>query len=161
MNKLSHTNSKGKATMVDVSNKETSLRIAKAQAVIKLSKIAYELLISNNNQKGDVLTVAKIAGINAAKQCGTLIPLCHNIFISKASIEFELNAFNNTVIVYSEVKTNSTTGVEMEALTSVTVAALTVYDMLKAVDKSITITDIYLLEKQGGKSGNYYCNKNI
>ena len=109
----------------------------------------------NDIEKGDVLSVAKIAGIQAAKKTSELIPLCHNILISKIDLELKLNSKNNTVEIFSYAKTVSRTGIEMEALTAVSVAALTVYDMCKAADKSIVIKEIKLLTKTGGKSGDY------
>jgi cyclic pyranopterin phosphate synthase len=105
--------------------------------------------------KGDVLSVARIAGIQAAKRTSELIPLCHNIFISSVTIDFALSESNNSINITSETKTNAGTGIEMEALTAVTIAALTIYDMCKAIDKSIRIKNIHLLSKTGGKSGGY------
>jgi cyclic pyranopterin phosphate synthase len=152
---LSHTDKKGKAKMVDVSGKEINLRTATAFAEVILSRQAFLAIKNNEVSKGDVLSVARIAGIQAAKKTSELIPLCHNIFISSVTIEFEMNKKNHSIHIISTAKTNSVTGIEMEALTGVSVAALTVYDMCKAIDKSIKISDIHLLTKTGGKSGDY------
>jgi cyclic pyranopterin phosphate synthase len=156
MKKLSHINSKGKAEMVDVSGKEISTRTAEAYAEVKVSKEIFNAIKNNNVQKGDVLSIAKFAGIQAAKKTSELIPLCHNIFISKIDVELKLNSKNKTVEIKSFAKTTAQTGIEMEALTAVAVAALTVYDMCKAIDKSMIISEIKLLSKTGGKSGNYF-----
>ena len=153
--KLSHINIKGKAVMVDVSPKLKSLRTAEAFAEVKVSKKVFEAIKQNQIAKGDVLTVAKLAGIQAAKRTSDLIPLCHNIFISKVDVELKLNSKNNSVEIISFASTTDVTGIEMEALTAASVAALTVYDMCKALDKSIIITQVKLLSKTGGKSGNY------
>ena len=155
MKRLSHVDKNGKANMVDVSGKEISLRTAKAFASVKISKIVFEAIEKNSIEKGDVLTVAKIAGIQAAKKTSELIPLCHNIFILKIDVELKLNKTSSSVEIKSFAKTNSVTGIEMEALTAVSVAALTVYDMCKALDKSIEIREIKLLSKTGGKSGDF------
>ena len=152
---LSHADLKGKAVMVDVSQKEKSLRTAEAFAELKVSKEIFNAIKKNQVAKGDVLTVAKIAGIQAAKKTSELIPLCHNIFISKIDVELKLNSKNSSVEIKSFASTTDVTGIEMEALTAVSVAALTVYDMCKAIDKSMVIGEIKLLRKTGGKSGNY------
>jgi cyclic pyranopterin phosphate synthase len=154
--KLSHINSKGKAEMVDVSEKEISTRTAEAYAEVKVSKEVFNAIKNNSVKKGDVLSIAKFAGIQAAKKTSELIPLCHNIFISKIDVELKLNSKNKTVEIKSFAKTTAQTGIEMEALTAVSVAALTVYDMCKAIDKSIIVCEIKLLSKTGGKSGNYF-----
>ena len=154
--KLSHINSKGKAEMVDVSEKEISTRTAEAYAEVKVSKEIFDAIKSNSVKKGDVLSIAKFAGIQAAKKTSELIPLCHNIFISKIYVELNLNSKKKTVEIKSFAKTTAQTGIEMEALTAVSVAALTVYDMCKAIDKSMVIGEIKLLSKTGGKSGNYF-----
>lgn len=155
MKRLSHVDKNGKANMVDVSGKEISLRTAKAFACVKISKKVFEAIKKNEIEKGDVFTAAKLAGIQAAKKTPELIPLCHNIFISKIDVELKLNKKNSSVEIESFAKTNSVTGIEMEALTAVSVAALTVYDMCKAIDKGIIISEVKLLSKTGGKSGNY------
>jgi cyclic pyranopterin monophosphate synthase len=157
--KLTHLDGKGKAKMVDVSKKEMNLRTSSASAEVILTKKAFLAVKNNSIMKGDVLSVARIAGIQAAKRTSELIPLCHNIFISSVTVEFELSEDNNSIRIISETKTNSVTGIEMEALTAVSVAALTIYDMCKAIDKSIKIKNIYLLSKTGGKSGVYFAGK--
>ncbi|MEJ5351372.1 MAG: cyclic pyranopterin monophosphate synthase MoaC [Melioribacteraceae bacterium] len=154
--KLSHINIKGKAQMVDVSEKEITTRTAEAYAEVKVSKEIFNAIKKNTVQKGDVLSIAKFAGIQAAKRTSELIPLCHNIFISNIDVELKLNSKNKTVEIKSFAKTTAQTGIEMEALTAVSVAALTVYDMCKAIDKSMVISEIKLLSKTGGKSGNYF-----
>ncbi len=156
MKKLSHINSKGKAEMVDVSEKEISTRTAEAYAEVKVSKEVFYAIKSNSVKKGDVLSIAKFAGIQAAKKTSELIPLCHNIFISKIDVELKLNPKKKTVEIKSFAKTSAQTGIEMEALTAASVAALTVYDMCKAIDKSMIISEIKLLSKTGGKSGSYF-----
>jgi len=155
MKKLTHVNEKGEANMVDVSEKEITERIASASGQIKLNKLAIEQIISDLNKKGDVLGVARIAGIQAAKQCSTLIPLCHPLMITKVSVEIELRKDEGIIKVVSIVGVSGKTGVEMEALTSVSVALLTIYDMCKAVDKAMIISKIQVDEKHGGKSGSY------
>jgi molybdenum cofactor biosynthesis protein MoaC len=153
--KLSHTNKNNKAIMADVSGKTETLRTAEAYAEVAVSKKVFDAIKKNEIAKGDVLTVAKLAGIQAAKKTSELIPLCHNIFISKIDVELKLNSKNKTVEIISSAKTNSVTGVEMEALTAASITALTVYDMCKALDKSIIIKEVKLLSKTGGKSGDY------
>jgi len=142
---LSHTDKQGNANMVDVSNKPNQLRIAKAEGFIRLLPSTVQLINDNLVKKGDVLSIAQIAGIQAAKQTSALIPLCHPLMISKVDVHAEISP--NGVLVKSEVRCIGSTGVEIEALTAVTVALLTVYDMCKAVDKQMAITDITLLEK--------------
>jgi cyclic pyranopterin monophosphate synthase len=154
--KLSHLDKKGKAKMVDVSDKEINLRTSSASAEVILSKESFQAVKNNSVAKGDVLSVARIAGIQAAKKTSELIPLCHNIFISSVTLDFKLNEDKNSIIITSETKTNSVTGIEMEALTAVSIAALTIYDMCKALDKGIKIKNIHLLSKTGGKSGGYF-----
>ncbi len=153
--KLSHIDSKGKANMVDISSKSETERTATAFAEVLISKELFRKIKKNELAKGDVLSVAKIAGIQAAKKTSDLIPLCHNILISKIDLDLKLNAKNHSVKITSYAKTVSRTGIEMEALTAVSVAALTIYDMCKAADKSIIIKEIKLLTKTGGKSGEY------
>ncbi|HNW98366.1 MAG TPA: cyclic pyranopterin monophosphate synthase MoaC [Bacteroidales bacterium] len=145
MKKLSHVDKKGKANMVDVGLKPDQLRIAKASGFIKLSKEAIKLIKENNIKKGDVLTLAEVAGIQAAKKTSDLIPLCHPLQITKVDVKAMLE--KDGVKIISEVKCIGQTGVEMEALTAVSVALLTVYDMCKAVDKKMLIEKISLTEK--------------
>jgi cyclic pyranopterin phosphate synthase len=153
--KLSHLDDEGRASMVDVTAKAETLRVAAAEARIVLSKEAYDVALSPDNPKGDVLAVARIAGIMAAKKTPELIPLCHPLPLSHAGIEFVLLPDRHTLRIVASVKTAAQTGVEMEALTAAAVAALTVYDMVKAVDKSAVIESVRLLTKSGGKSGSY------
>ena len=150
MNELSHFDDSGKIKMVDVSGKETTARRAVASAKVLLNKETIEILQTNENPKGNPLEIARIAGIMAAKQTSNLIPLCHQINLSKVDVKTEIT--DNGVSLVAEAKTNSQTGVEMEALTAVSVAALTIYDMCKAVQKDICITEIQLESKTGGKS---------
>ena len=145
MKKFTHTDSEGRAKMVDVSGKKMQLRIAKARGKIYLSQETVELVRKNEIKKGDVLTVSEIAGIQSAKRTPELIPLCHPLQISKISVRATIES--DGVVAESEVKCIGQTGVEMEALTAVSVALLTVYDMCKAVDKNMRIGDIYLIEK--------------
>ena len=157
--KLTHTNKNGKANMVDVSDKEMSIRTAEAYSEVKISDEVFKAIKENNLKKGDVFTVAKIAGIQAAKKTAELIPLCHNIFITKIDVELQLNENKKRVEIKSFAKTESKTGVEMEVLTAASVAALTVYDMCKAIDKSMVISETKLISKTGGKSGTYKINE--
>lgn len=157
---LSHVDSAGKANMVDVSNKADTARLAIAEGFIAMTTQAYDLVQSNQIKKGDVFSVARIAGIQATKQCANLIPLCHPLMLSKVSIDFELpkeDDINTTkqIRILCTCKLNGNTGVEMEALTGVSVAALTLFDMCKAVDPTMTIHSIRVLQKQGGKSGDW------
>lgn len=156
MKNFSHTDKSGKAKMVDVSSKEITVRTAEAFAEVQVSKKVFDKIKSNEIQKGDVLAVAKISGIQAAKKTSELIPLCHNIFISSIDVVLNLNEKKNIVEIKSFAKTIAQTGIEMEALTAVSISALTIYDMCKALDKSITIKEIKLLSKTGGKSGNFH-----
>ncbi|MBE8190321.1 MAG: cyclic pyranopterin monophosphate synthase MoaC [Candidatus Thioglobus sp.] len=153
--KLSHINDLGEAQMVDVSEKISSNRIAKAKSVIFMQEKTLELIISGQHKKGDVLAVARIAGIQAAKKCADLIPLCHPLMLGKISVDFSLNGEKSGVEIVAIVKTDGKTGVEMEALSAVSVAALTIYDMCKAVDKNMQIGQIQVLEKSGGQSGDW------
>jgi cyclic pyranopterin phosphate synthase len=145
MKKLTHTDSQGNARMVDVGDKHLQLRIAKASGKILLSKDTLKLISEDSIKKGDVLTVAEIAGIQASKKTPELIPLCHNIILNNVQVIASMDA--NGVLVNSEVQSTGKTGVEMEALTAVSVALLTIYDMCKAVDKNMVIGEIKLLEK--------------
>ena len=155
MKKLTHVNSEGKAEMVDISLKEDSVRTASASGKVYVSEEAFIKIKNNEVEKGDVLSIAKFAGIQAAKKTSELIPLCHNIPISKIQVELKLNEKDSSVEITSFAKTVAKTGIEMEALTAVSLAALTVYDMCKAIDKSINISGIRLISKTGGKSGDY------
>jgi cyclic pyranopterin phosphate synthase len=154
-NKLSHVNSSGEATMVDISLKNETVREAVAKGSVLMQPATLEQVKNASLKKGDVLAVARIAGIMAAKKVPDMIPLCHMIPIDSITIDFDLTA-NDRIGITSTVKSAGRTGVEMEALTAVTVAALTIYDMCKAVEKGMTITNIYLETKTGGKSGAYH-----
>lgn len=157
MSKLTHIDKNGNAIMVDVSQKEITHRIAKATGKILMSKEAFETVIEHKNKKGDVLTVAQVAGIMGAKKTSELVPLCHPIKIDKLNVTFEqINEENKFgFIANSEASAFDKTGVEMEAITAVEIALLTIYDMCKAVDKKMVITDIHLVSKSGGKTGDF------
>ncbi|MEQ1647700.1 MAG: cyclic pyranopterin monophosphate synthase MoaC [Hyphomicrobiaceae bacterium] len=155
MAKLTHINARGEAAMVDVSDKAETSRTARAEGFVTMLPSTLALVRDGTAKKGDVLATARIAGIMAAKRCHELIPLCHPLLISKAAVDFELSDAPCGIAVTAEVKLVGQTGVEMEALTAVSVACLTLYDMLKAAEKSMVIGPIRLLEKSGGKSGSY------
>jgi cyclic pyranopterin monophosphate synthase len=151
--RLTHIDEHGAARMVDVGGKNVTDRVATAQGRVVVAPATAELLRSGNVPKGDVLGVARVAGIMAAKRTPDLVPLCHPLAISGVTVEFEVE--DSAVSIAATVRTTDRTGVEMEALTAVSVAALTVYDMIKAVDKGASITDIRLERKSGGKSGDW------
>ncbi|MGY5449492.1 cyclic pyranopterin monophosphate synthase MoaC [Agarivorans sp. MS3-6] len=155
MSDFSHINASGEAIMVDVSDKSETSRIAKAQALVEINQQTVASLISGEQHKGDVFACARIAGIQAAKKTSELIPLCHPLMLSKVTVELDLNETAGLITVISTAKLKGQTGVEMEALTAASVAALTIYDMCKAIQKDIVIKDIKLLEKHGGKSGSF------
>ena len=155
MSKLTHINSNGEAQMVDVSEKNNTSREAKAGAKVLMKPETLDLIVSGSHKKGDVLSVARVAGIQAAKKCSELIPLCHPLMLTKVSVELTPNTKDNTIEIVAVAKLNGKTGVEMEALTAASIAALTVYDMCKAVDRFMTIGNVQLLEKKGGKSGHW------
>lgn len=152
---LTHINSKNEAQMVDISAKETSKRVAIASCKVILGKKVFDLVCANQMAKGDVLSVAKIAGICGAKQTSNLIPLCHNINLSHVRVDLTLSPSDFSVEILGEAASTGKTGVEMEALTAVSVAGLTVYDMCKAASKDIQITNVRLEHKMGGKSGQW------
>ncbi len=152
---FTHFDDSGNAVMVDVGAKQESARVALASGIVSMSSAAYALLKSGSIKKGDVLGVARIAGIMAAKKVDSLIPLTHPLMITKTNIDFTLHDDRCAVEIFAEVGITGKTGVEMEALTAVSIAALTIYDMCKAVDKSMVIGDIKLLRKSGGKSGSF------
>ena len=152
---LSHFDAKGDAHMVDVSEKDVTSRIATAEGHVKMTRQSFDIISEGRAKKGDVLAVAQLAGIMGAKQCATLIPLCHPLPITKVSVDLTLDETLPGVRIEATVKTTGQTGVEMEALTAVNVAALTVYDMVKAVDKAMEIGGIRVILKDGGKSGRY------
>ena len=151
MPNLTHLNTSGEAHMVDVSDKIDTVRSATAQSRLALTKVVVTAIGDDNLPKGDLYATARIAGIQAAKKCSDLIPLCHPLPLSKITVDIVLQG--NDLIITAVCKTTGKTGVEMEALTAASVAALTVYDMCKALDKGIIIRDVRLLEKSGGKSG--------
>lgn len=154
-NGLTHFDQKGNAIMVDVSEKEVTKRVATASGEIQVNKEVMKAIITGDNKKGDVLGVARIAGIMGLKQTSNLIPLCHLLPVSKCEIDFEIKEKEKIVKAFCTVKTEGKTGVEMEALTGVSVTLLTIYDMCKAIDKGMVISNICLEEKSGGKSGIY------
>ncbi len=155
MNKLSHVDAQGRARMVDVGEKAVTAREAVATGTVRMSPEVLRLLVAGQMPKGDVLAVARVAGIMAAKKTPELIPLCHPLPISAVSVEFTPQEDAGILAIAARVQVEGKTGVEMEALTAVSVAALTIYDMCKAVDKGMVISDICLLKKTGGKSGTY------
>ena len=160
-NKLTHFDASGNAVMVDVSEKTVTFREATAHGIITMNAEAFAAVESGTVKKGDVLGVARIAGIMATKRTSELIPLCHLLQLTKCTVEFELLAENGSYAVQAQclVKTTGKTGVEMEALTGVSTALLTIYDMCKAMDRGMVIRDIHILEKDGGKSGHYIYQK--
>ncbi|MBI4831656.1 MAG: cyclic pyranopterin monophosphate synthase MoaC [Candidatus Lindowbacteria bacterium] len=153
MAKLSHFDEEGASRMVDVGRKRVTRRIARAGAVVRMEPETLRLILDKKIQKGDVFEVARLAGIMAAKQTSTLIPLCHPLPLENVKIDFRPSG--NSVQIVSEARVTGKTGVEMEALTAAAVAALTIYDMCKSAEKGMLISDIKLLEKSGGKSGHY------
>jgi len=152
---FSHIDENGEIKMVNVGNKADTKRIARAHALVKMKPETLKFIIEGENPKGNVFTTAKIAGIMAAKKTYELIPLCHNIIVTKVDVNFKIGVERGTVEIFSEVESVGKTGVEMEALITVSTAALTIYDMCKAIDKEMEIDEIYLLEKKGGKSGHW------
>lgn len=161
MSKFSHLNTAGEANMVDISTKKDTVRMAIAQARVRLTSAVLLRVQEQSIAKGDLLATARIAGIQAAKKCSDLIPLCHPLPLSKATVDITEHSDDEFqgLVVTASCTTTGKTGVEMEALTSASVAALTIYDMCKALDKGIVIESIMLLEKQGGKSGGWSRNE--
>ena len=157
--KLNHFDETGNAIMVDVSGKDDTTRIAVAQGTIVVNDAVMKAIVNKEVKKGDVLSVARVAGIMAVKRTWELIPMCHPLMIQKCTIDFKIDEENNSVTAISTVKTEGKTGVEMEALTGVHVTLLTIYDMCKAIDKGMEMTNIHLIQKSGGKSGDFV-NKN-
>ena len=153
MSKLTHINEQGQATMVDVGNKDETRREACAEAVVMMQPATLALIQSGGIEKGDVFAVARIAGIQAAKKCSELIPLCHPLMLTGIDVSFSVDPEASDVRIETRCRLSGQTGVEMEALTAASVAALTVYDMCKAVDKAMTVNGVRLLSKTGGKSG--------
>ncbi|WP_421695050.1 cyclic pyranopterin monophosphate synthase MoaC [Aestuariivirga sp.] len=155
MSRLTHLDAEGNAHMVDVSEKHVTSRSATAKAVVEMEAETLALILEGKAKKGDVIATARIAGIMAAKKTHELIPLCHPLMISKVSVAFAPDVAASTIEVTATVKVEGKTGVEMEALTACSVAALTLYDMLKAVDRGMKITNLRLVDKSGGKSGHF------
>ena len=155
MSGLTHFDAQGQAHMVDVSAKAPSHRIATAQGRIRMQAATLQIIASGGAKKGDVLGIARIAGIQAAKKTSDLIPLCHPVPLTRVTVEFELEPAGNSMRCIASAETVGVTGVEMEALTAVQVALLTIYDMCKAVDRAMVMEDVRLLDKRGGKSGHW------
>jgi cyclic pyranopterin monophosphate synthase len=156
MSQLTHLDERGRAAMVDVSEKAVTVRTAVAQAEVTMLPTTLAAIRDGDVPKGDVLAAARIAGIMAAKRTPELIPLCHTLLLSKVAVDFELDVARSCVVITTTVRCTGQTGVEMEALTAASVAALTIYDMAKALEKTMTIGNLRLLEKQGGKSGDWH-----
>ena len=155
MTEFSHVNARGEASMVDVSGKEPSVREARAEGYVTMQPATLQAIVEGNHHKGDVFGVARIAGIQAAKQTSQLIPLCHPLMLSKVAVDFDVEPDNSRIRVHSLCRLTGQTGVEMEALTAVSVATLTLFDMCKAVDPGMIIEGIKVLEKSGGKTGHW------
>ena len=155
MSEFTHVDASGEANMVDVSGKGDTVRIALAEAVVTMKPETLQMIVAGEHDKGDVFAVARIAGIQAAKKTSDLIPLCHPLMLTSVKVELVADMGASSVRITSRCKLSGKTGVEMEALTAASVAALTLYDMCKAVDKGIEISRVRLLEKQGGKSGDW------
>lgn len=155
MSDLTHFNQDGRARMVDVTAKDVTERVAVARGLVKMQPNTIRAIVEGRIKKGDVLAVAQVAGIMAAKKTSDLIPMCHPLFITGADLSFNIDESKSEVEIQAIVKTTGKTGVEMEALTAVSAAGLTIYDMCKAIDKGMVISDIRLIEKTGGKSGHY------
>jgi cyclic pyranopterin phosphate synthase len=158
MSRLSHLDASGNARMVDVSEKPASLRIARAEAFVSMQPETLQLIATGGHRKGDVLTVARIAGIQAAKHCADLIPLCHPLALTGIDVDIVLDEAGNRVHITTTCRLAGSTGVEMEALTAASVAALTIYDMCKAIDRGMTIEGVRLLHKSGGRSGEWHAD---
>ena len=156
---LTHFDAQGQAHMVDVGSKSSTRRIAVATGRIEMLPATLALIQSGTAKKGDVLGIARIAGIQGAKKTSDLIPLCHPIGLTRVAVEFEIDDTSSSVVCTATAEVTGQTGVEMEALTAVQVALLTIYDMCKAVDRGMTITDVKLLEKHGGKSGSFVATR--
>ena len=155
MGEFTHFDGNGNAVMVDVTDKPITSRTAVARGDIRVNSEIMAAIVGHTVKKGDVLGVARVAGILGAKQTPSLIPMCHPLSISRCGIDFELDEANNVITAICTVKVDGKTGVEMEALTGVSVALLTIYDMCKAIDKQMELTDIHLISKAGGKSGKF------
>ena len=157
--KLNHFDQHGNAVMVDVTDKNVTEREAISTGKIFVCDETYERILTGNMVKGDVLAVARVAGIMATKKTSELIPMCHPLMLTKAKVDFEFNEEEKSISATCLVKLSGKTGVEMEALTGVNVALLTIYDMCKAIDKGMVISDVHLVKKSGGKSGDFYFNE--
>lgn len=155
MSELSHFNDEGRARMVDVSAKKTTDRVAVARGEVRMDPQTLALVKDKSMAKGDVLAVAQVAGIMGAKKTSDIIPMCHPLFLSGVDVSFKINDAESKIEIEAIVKNSGQTGVEMEALTAVSIAALTIYDMCKAVEKGMVIGEIFLVKKSGGKSGEY------
>lgn len=155
MNELTHLDADGNAAMVDVTEKDPTYRVAVAAARVDMQDKTLQMIVAGEHKKGDVLTVAKIAGIQAAKQCAHLIPLCHPLLLSNIDVQLQVNEAAACVDIEACCKLKGQTGVEMEALTAASVAALTIYDMCKAVDREMQVNAVRLLHKRGGSRGDY------
>jgi len=158
---LTHLDAAGRARMVDVTDKAVTEREAAAEAIVVMQPSTLQLIISGGHKKGDVLAVARIAGIQAAKKCADLIPLCHPLMLTSVNVDCEADELNNCIRVTAVCKLAGQTGVEMEALTAASVAALTIYDMCKAVDRGMEIRHVRVLHKRGGKSGEWHAQPEV
>jgi len=159
MKKFTHLDEKGRARMVDVTEKEATVREAVARGAVIMRPATFQMIVTGGMEKGDVLGVAKVAGIMGAKQTAELIPMCHPLNITNVEITFKPIETEHRIEIEAQVKVTGRTGVEMEALTAVAIAALTIYDMCKALDRDMVISDIHLVEKKGGKSGHFVRRK--
>ena len=158
---LTHINHQGQANMVDVSDKQITQRTARAEGYISMFSDTFQAVVNNQHKKGDVIATARIAGIQAAKKCSDLIPLCHPLALTKIDVNFDLDETYNRIKVTSFCKLSGQTGVEMEALTAVSVALLTLFDMCKAMDPMMEISEIKVVDKTGGKSGHWDRNQEL
>jgi len=155
VNKFTHIDNQGQVRMVDITGKKTTDRLAVARGVVSMNPATLKMITDRSLKKGNVLETARIAGIMAAKKTSNIIPMCHPVNISHLSVDFSIDLSSGSIIIKASARTRGQTGVEMEAMIAVSVAALTVYDMCKSQDKMMSISDIYLLEKSGGKSGTF------
>ena len=155
MDKLTHLNEDGRPKMVDVGDKDDTVRVGEASGYIYMEKKTLEMITGGKHKKGDVIATAQVAGIMAAKKTWEIIPMCHNILMNGIDMKFEPDTDNNCINISARATTRGKTGIEMEVLTAVSVAALTIYDMCKAVDRSMIISDVKLMKKSGGKSGDF------
>ena len=156
MSGFTHFDENGNAIMVDVTDKAVTERVATASGKIYVNEMVYDAIVNHTAKKGDVLGTARIAGIMAAKRTSDLIPMCHPLMLTKVAVDFELNNMEHSIKAVCTSKLSGRTGVEMEALTGVNIALLTIYDMCKAIDKHMVMSNIHLVEKTGGKSGDFY-----